>query len=53
MIMDAKRMVPPPDKYAVCAYEDVPIKTFYEGVFDEVFIFFHPFIRPLTTDLEQ
>ncbi|WP_257786682.1 MULTISPECIES: hypothetical protein [Virgibacillus] len=24
----------------------MPIKSFYQGVFEEVFIFFHPFIKP-------
>ncbi|MBM7704337.1 DUF2711 family protein [Metabacillus iocasae] len=50
--MEVKRVLPEPHRYAVCAYEDVPIKEFYKGVFNEVFIFFHPFIKPVTIDLE-
>ncbi|WP_289889905.1 hypothetical protein [Virgibacillus pantothenticus] len=38
--------LPNPHRYAVCAPEDMPIKSFYQGVFEEVFIFFHPFIKP-------
>ncbi|MCA0970644.1 DUF2711 domain-containing protein [Halobacillus litoralis] len=36
----------------MCAEGDVPIKTFYEGIFREVFIFFHPFIKPVSIDPE-
>ena len=35
-------------KYAVCAPEDAPIKDFYKGIYDEVFVFFHPFIKPIS-----
>jgi Protein of unknown function (DUF2711) len=51
-MFNSKAALPQPHKYAVCSYADMPIKEFYKGVFDEVFIFFHPFIRPITIDYE-
>lgn len=50
--MEGNRVLPDPHRYAVCAYEDVAIKEFYNGVFNEVFILFHPFIRPVSIDSE-
>jgi len=50
--MEKERVLPDPHRFAVCAYEDVPIKEFYKGFFNEIFIFFHPFIKPLTIDSE-
>ncbi|MDZ5472322.1 DUF2711 family protein [Bacillus sp. 31A1R] len=50
--MEIKRVLPEPHRYAVCAHEDQPIKEFYKGVFNEIFIFFHPFIKPVTIDLD-
>jgi len=47
------RALPEPHKYAVCSPADMPIKNFYKGFFDEVFIFFHPFIKPLTIDIKS
>ncbi|MBB2483265.1 DUF2711 family protein [Bacillus sp. APMAM] len=44
------RKLPAPHKYAVCANEDIPIKEFYKGVYQEIFIFYHPFIKPKTID---
>ncbi|MET3575605.1 DUF2711 family protein [Bhargavaea ullalensis] len=51
--MEEVRYFPEPHRYAVCTSADVPIKTFYSGVFNEVFIFFHPFIRPVGVDPEN
>ncbi|KON89952.1 hypothetical protein AF332_26085 [Sporosarcina globispora] len=39
-------LLPEPHRYAVCADEYIPIKEFYKGVFEEIFVFYHPFIRP-------
>ncbi|TYS68131.1 DUF2711 family protein [Sutcliffiella horikoshii] len=50
--MKVERVLPEPHRYAVCACEDVSIKNFYKDVFNEVYIFFHPFIKPLTIDSE-
>lgn len=47
------RHLPPPHRYAVCSYVDVPIKSFYQDIFSDVFIFFHPFIKPVTLPLER
>jgi len=46
--MSEPRRMPEPHRYAVCAYEDIPIKEFYKGIFEEVFIFYHPFIKTTT-----
>jgi hypothetical protein len=46
------RVLPEPHKYAVCAPEDMPVKDFYRGFYSEVFIFYHPFIKPVTLDYE-
>ena len=46
------KALPAPHRYAICAWEDMSIKEFYRGVFDEVFIFFHPFIKPVTIEYE-
>ncbi|WP_226679957.1 DUF2711 family protein [Sutcliffiella horikoshii] len=48
--MDTERVAPEPHRHTVCADEDVSIKEFYKGVFNEVYIFFHPFIKPVTID---
>ncbi|WP_404346798.1 DUF2711 domain-containing protein [Sutcliffiella horikoshii] len=50
--MKAERVLPEPHRFSVCAYEDVSIKEFYKGIFNEVYIFFHPFIKPITIDSE-
>lgn len=47
-----ERVVPPAHRYSVCAEGDIPIKKFYEGTFRHVFIFFHPFIKPVSIDPE-
>ncbi|WP_424237750.1 DUF2711 family protein [Bhargavaea ginsengi] len=47
------RHLPPPHRYAVCSNDEVPIKSFYQDIFSDVFIFFHPFIKPVTLPLEQ
>ncbi|MGR3763096.1 DUF2711 family protein [Rossellomorea sp. NS-SX7] len=46
------RVLPDPHRYAVCSHADMSIKEFYKGIFEEVFIFFHPFIKPKTIDYE-
>ncbi|OCA81684.1 hypothetical protein A8F94_22775 [Bacillus sp. FJAT-27225] len=48
--MSDSRIMPDPHRYAVCAKEDIPIKEFYQGVFEEVFILYHPFIKPKTME---
>ncbi|UXH46522.1 DUF2711 domain-containing protein [Rossellomorea vietnamensis] len=50
--MSKVRVLPKPHLYAVCADADIPIKEFYRDAFEEVFIFFHPFIKPLSIDFE-
>ncbi|WLR57354.1 DUF2711 family protein [Mesobacillus subterraneus] len=51
--MEEIRVLPEPDRYAVCAREDESIKEFYKGVFEEVYIFFHPFIKPVSMDVAR
>jgi Protein of unknown function (DUF2711) len=46
-------IIPEPHRYAVCAPEDTSIKKFYQGVYEEAFIFFHPFIKPKRTGSEE
>ncbi|QFT87906.1 hypothetical protein FIU87_04490 [Bacillus sp. THAF10] len=50
--MDENRVLPEPHRFAVCAYEDVAIKKFYKDVFQEIYIFFHPFIKPRTINYD-
>jgi hypothetical protein len=50
--MNEIRVLPEPHKYAICAPEGLPIKKFYEGFFEEVYVFYHPFIKPNTIDYE-
>ncbi|WP_088072036.1 DUF2711 family protein [Gottfriedia luciferensis] len=50
--MNKTRELPEPHKYSVCASADMSIKEFYKGVFEEVYIFFHPFIKPKTLDYD-
>ncbi|NKE03980.1 DUF2711 family protein [Mesobacillus selenatarsenatis] len=50
--MEERRVTPEPDRYAICAREDESIKEYYKGVFEEVYIFFHPFIKPVTMDAD-
>ncbi|PGS46521.1 DUF2711 family protein [Bacillus sp. AFS041924] len=50
--MDETRMLPEPHRYSVCAPADMSIKEFYKGVFEEVFIFYHPFIKPISIDYD-
>ncbi|MFE8697404.1 DUF2711 family protein [Cytobacillus sp. FJAT-53684] len=50
--MTKVRVLPEPHRYAICARADIPIKEFYKGVFEEVYIFFHPFIKPKTIDYD-
>lgn len=52
-MVSKKKLLPEPHKYAVCCPAEMPIKTFYKGFFEEVFIFFHPFIKPVTIDIES
>lgn len=48
--MTKMRVLPEPDRYAVCAPDGNSIKDYYKGVFEEVFLFYHPFIKPKTID---
>ncbi|WP_102262580.1 hypothetical protein [Mesobacillus jeotgali] len=48
--MEEIRVLPEPDRYAICAREDESIKKFYKDVFEVVYIFFHPFIKPVSID---
>lgn len=50
--MTKERILPKPDRYAVCSPDGIPIKEFYKGIFEEVFLFFHPFIKPKTIKYE-
>lgn len=50
--MSKERVLPEPHRYAICAPEGIPIKEFYKNEFEEVFIFFHPFIRPKTLEYD-
>jgi hypothetical protein len=49
----AERVIPEPNRFAVCAPADVPILSFYEGVFEAAYVIFHPFIRPVGIDKER
>lgn len=49
----SERILPEPDRFAVCAPEDVPILSFYAGVFESVYVLFHPFIRQVSIDKER
>ncbi len=40
------RVLPAPDVYAVCA-KGGPVLSFYQGVFESVYVLLHPFIRPI------
>jgi hypothetical protein len=51
-VMDKTRVLPEPHRYAICSPDDTPIKEFYKGHFEEVFVFYHPFIKPLTMDYD-
>lgn len=50
--MVKERILPKPSRYSVCSPEGMPIKEYYNGVFEEVYIFFHPFIKPKTIKYE-
>ncbi|MFB7142890.1 DUF2711 family protein [Gottfriedia sp. NPDC056225] len=50
--MNKARVLPEPHKYSVGASADMSIKEFYKGVFEEVYIFYHPFIKPKTLDYD-
>lgn len=50
--MTKTRILPEPHRYAVCPPSDKPIKEYYDGVFEEIFIFFHPFIKPKTLEYQ-
>ncbi|MEK3976401.1 DUF2711 family protein [Psychrobacillus sp. FSL K6-1267] len=50
--MTKERILPKPDRYAVCSPEVIPIKEYYKGVLEEIFLFFHPFIQPKTISYE-
>lgn len=50
--MEDARLLPEPHRYAICAPEGMPIKEFYTGLFEEVFVFFHPFIKAKTNDFD-
>lgn len=51
-VMEKERVLPEPHRYAVCSSEDMPIKEFYKGVFEEVYVFYHPFIKPKAIDYD-
>ncbi len=50
--MNEVRTLPEPHRYAVCSDVGMPIKEFYKNVFEEVYIFYHPFIKPVRLDYE-
>ena len=47
------RVMPSPHPYAVCAPEGKAIKEYYEGYFDTVYIFYHPFIKAVSIEMER
>ncbi|MFF2875029.1 DUF2711 family protein [Gottfriedia sp. NPDC057991] len=51
--MNNTRILPEPHRYSVCASIDMSIKECYKGVFEEVYIFYHPFIKPITLDYDS
>ena len=40
-----KKILPVPHHYAVCASDDMPIKTFYEHYYNYIYICLHPFLK--------
>lgn len=46
------RILPIPDKYASCPYDEKILK-FYEGQFDCVYVLLHPFFKPTTLPIER
>ncbi|MGN7400001.1 DUF2711 family protein [Cytobacillus praedii] len=51
-IMIGKRVFSNPQRFAVCAPDGLPIKEYYKEVFEEIFVFYHPFIKPESIDYE-
>ncbi len=51
-IQMADRVLPKPEKFASCPY-DGKILEFYRGQFDTVFVLLHPFVRPISVDIER
>lgn len=51
MNKDKSRKLPDPDKYASCPNSG-EILSFYQGVFDSVFIMLHPFYKPTKIDID-
>ncbi len=47
-----ERLLPEPHHYAVCARDDIPIKSFYAGHYSDIFVCLHPFLRPTSIDSE-
>ena len=48
----ATRTLPEPDLYAVCPNEG-PVLSFYQGVFEAVYVLLYPFIRPTAMSSER
>lgn len=51
-IMIGKRVFSDPQRFAVCSPDSLPIKEYYKDVFEEIFVFYHPFIKPESIDYE-
>ena len=47
-----EKLLPTPAKYASCPY-DGKILEYYQGQFDCVYILLHPFIRPVSINIER
>jgi hypothetical protein len=45
--------MPPAHRYSICAPADISIKEFYKDYFEEVFLFFHPFVKVKTKELAE
>lgn len=47
-VMKKEKALPESHRYAICSFEGMPIKEFYNGIFEEIFIFNYPFIKSKT-----
>lgn len=48
-----ERVLPPPDRYAVCSPGDAEILDYYDGVFESVYFLLSPFIRNISLSVER
>jgi hypothetical protein len=45
-----RKILPEPHHYAVCAFDDIPIKEFYKKYYNDIYICLHPFLLLRNTD---